>query len=103
MKTKRWIMWILVSLFFAGLLSNVGIELAYAGSKPRAPDVTRGEVIRLTVNHGSEIYVNERELKDYEFVKNLTWVTMLISFAGAGFLKVFGSKPQDIPRTGVTP
>jgi hypothetical protein len=78
--------------FFAGLLSNVVIELAYAGGKPRTPDVTTGRLIQLTINHGSKIYVSEKELKLYDFVKELTLGVMLISVAGAGFLKVFGPK-----------
>ncbi|SRR6266404_444996 len=94
MKAKAWTIWAFVSLFFIGLLSNVGIELVYAGSKPRSADVTTGQVIQLTVNHGSKIYVTDRELQAYEFVKNLTLGVMLISVAGAGLLKVFGSRRE---------
>jgi hypothetical protein len=95
---KRRIIGVFVSLFFAGLLWNVGIELAYAGNKPRTPDVTSDRVIQLTVNHGSRIYVSEKELKVYNLVKELTLGIMLISVAGAGFLKVFGSKSQGAQR-----
>ncbi len=98
MKAKSRIIWAFVSLFFAGLLSNVGIELMYAGSKPRSADVTSGKVIQLTVNHGSKVYVTDTELRTYQFVKSLTLGVMLISVAGAGFLKVFGSKNEPAPQ-----
>jgi hypothetical protein len=78
-------------LFFVGLVLNVGIELTYAGDKSGVPDITRSRIIRMTINHGSIIYVNEEELKTYNFVKTLTFCVMLISFAGAGLLKVFAS------------
>ena len=100
---KRRTIWIFVSFFFAGLLWNVGIELAYAGNKPRTPDVTSGRVNQLTVNHGSRIYVSEKELKVYDLVKELTLGIMLISVAGAGFLKVFGSKSESAQRAEDSP
>jgi hypothetical protein len=83
-------MWIFVCVFFVGLLLNVGIELIYAGNKPRVPDVSRSRIIRMTINHSSIIYVNEEELKTYDSVKTATLCVMLVSFAGAGLLKVFG-------------
>jgi hypothetical protein len=49
-------------LFFIGLLLHV-FELTYAGNKPGLPDITRSRIIRMTINHGSMIYVNEEELK----------------------------------------
>jgi hypothetical protein len=42
----------------------------------------------MTINHGSIIYVNDEELKTYNSVKTLTFCVMLVSFAGAGLLKV---------------
>jgi hypothetical protein len=91
---KRWSIVIFVSFFIAGLLWNVGIELGYAGNKPRTPDVASGRVIRLTINHGSKIYVSEKELQVYDLSKEVTLGVMFISVAGAGFLKVFGWKSQ---------
>jgi hypothetical protein len=84
-------MWIFVCFFFVGLLLNVGIELTYAGNKPSVPDITRSRITRMTINHGSIIYVNEGELKMYNSVKTLTFCVMLVSLAGAGLLKVFAS------------
>jgi hypothetical protein len=84
-------MWILVCFFFVGLLLNVGIELTYAGDKPSLPDISRSRIIRMTINHGSIIYVNDEELKTYNSVKTLTFCVMLVSFAGAGLLKAFAS------------
>ena len=96
MRPTRLAVWILVCLFFVGLLLNVGIELTYAGNKPRVPNITRSRSIRMTINHGSIIYVNEEELKMYTSVKTLTFCVMLASFAGAGLLKVFsGSGDTD--------
>jgi hypothetical protein len=83
-------MWISVCVFFVGLLLNVGIELTYAGNKPRVPDVSRSRIIRMTINHGSVIYVNEEELRTYDSVKTATLFVMPVSLAGAGLLKASG-------------
>ena len=96
MTVMRWIMWTFVALFFAALLANVGIELSYAQNKARSPNTANGEVIRLIVNHGSEIYVSEREVNVYNGVKNVTMLVILISFAGAGLLKVFTPNPPNV-------
>jgi hypothetical protein len=82
-------------LFFVGLLLNVGIELTYAGNKPRVPDITSNRNIRMTVNHGSIIYVNEEELQTYNSGQTLTLCVMLVSVVGAGLLKVFASNATN--------
>src|SRR3954471_19525608 len=91
MTPRRRAIWILAMVFIAGLLSNVGIELFYAGDKPPTPDVLTGRTIRLTVNHGSTIYVSDRELHLYDLVKRTTVVAMVISFGGIALLKILAS------------
>ena len=91
---KRWSIGIFVSFFIASFLWNVGIELGYAGNKPRTPDVASGRVIQLTINHGTKNYVSENELQVYDLSKEVTLGVMFLSVAGAGFLKVFGWKSQ---------
>ncbi len=103
MKAKRWIMWALVVLFFAALLVNVGIELSYAQNKARNPNAAKAEVIKLTINHGSEIYVSERELNVYTGTKSVTILVMLVSFAGAGLMKAFIPSLQDAPGSTAPP
>jgi hypothetical protein len=59
---------LLIIVFCAGLLAGVYIHLSYAASMPRIPDPITGRVIRITVNHGTVVYVTRQEFERAEWV-----------------------------------
>jgi cell division protein YceG involved in septum cleavage len=89
MTVKRIIVVALVSIFFASLLIHVGIEISYASNKPQSPQPESGRVVRITINHGSVVYVSNEELERLHSVQTAAVCTMLASFIGIGILKLF--------------
>ncbi len=78
----------LISIFFISLFTHVAIELSYASYKPRFPQAETGRVIRITINHGSTVYVSREELRRLSSVQTTAVVAMLVSFIGMGILKL---------------
>jgi len=88
MTTKRIIVVVLLSIFFISLFAHVGIELSYASNKPPSPQTETGRVFRITINHGSTVYVSQEELQRLHSVQTAAVCAMLASFIGIGILKV---------------
>jgi hypothetical protein len=78
----------LMSIFFFSLVTHVGIELSYASYKPQSPQVETGRVNRITINHGSVVYVSQKELRRFKSVQTAALGAMLVSFIGIGILKL---------------
>jgi hypothetical protein len=78
----------LISIFFLSLFTHVGIELSYASYKPRFPQAETGRVIRITINHGSTVYVSQEELRRLSSVQAIAVSAMVLSFIGMGILKL---------------
>jgi hypothetical protein len=85
---KRFAVISLISIFFLSLFTHVAIELSYASHKPRLPQAETGRVIRITINHGSTVYVSEEELRRLTSVQATAVGAMLVSFIGIGILKL---------------
>jgi biopolymer transport protein ExbD len=88
MTPKRIVVVILLSVFFISLFAHVGIELSYASNKPRSPQTETGRVLRISINHGSTVYVNPEELQRLHSVQTTAVYAMLASFLGIGILKL---------------
>jgi hypothetical protein len=54
---------LLVSIFFVGLLSVIGLEIYYSSNLPRAANKQDGFVYKMTVNHGFVVYGTETEFQ----------------------------------------
>lgn len=92
MIAKRIIVVALVSIFFISLFAHVGIELSYASNKSRSPQTETGRVFRITINHGSTVYVSQEELQRLHSVQTTAVCAMLASFVGIGILKLSSRK-----------
>ncbi len=88
MTTKRIIGVALISIFFISLFANVGIELLYASNMPRSPQMETHRILRVTINHGSTVYVSEEELRRLHSVQTISECAMLASFVVLGILKL---------------
>lgn len=65
---RRVLVIFLTVLFFFSLAANVYIDLDYAYTMPGAPQPKTGRVYRITVDHGSVVFVNKQELAWANFV-----------------------------------
>ena len=87
---KRLLFVTLLVVFFGCLLANVGTELNYAWYLPHSPRPESGRVFRVTINHGTRVYLTKQELDPLHFVHGPLFAVMSADFAVIGLWKVFG-------------
>jgi hypothetical protein len=59
---------ILIVIFCTGLLLNIYIHMSYSAYMPRTPDPTTGRTARISVNHGSLVYLTPQEFKRAKWI-----------------------------------
>ena len=88
----------LLVIFCVGVFSEVYVHLSYSANMPRTPDPATGKVFRITVNHGTVVYVTQRE---FERAKWLFGTGSYLTF-GAGLLlalvKVYTQRSSGSPN-----
>jgi hypothetical protein len=83
----------LIVLLVCGVFSSIGavtyIHLSYGASMPRAPQPENGRIHRLSVNHGTLVYVNQHELDRANFVLHDISIFGMCSVLALAFIKQY--------------
>jgi hypothetical protein len=86
---RRVLLAFLVTLFLGCLFVSVGTELYYASYRPETAQPENGRTLRVTLNHGSHVYLTQQESDRLDFVKGPLLLIMMADFAAIGLWKVF--------------
>jgi hypothetical protein len=95
LRFRKLVVAVLFSLFIAGVGNLVYLHLCYSSVMPRNPDPANGRTNLITVNHGTVVYVSQRERARFFLAENLMEI-----LGGVAFLSGLGLavKWRIIPR-----
>jgi hypothetical protein len=74
---------------FSSVLAGTYVHLSYSGSMPRTPQPEYGRIHPLTVNHGTLVYVNQKELDRANFVFHDVLIFGMCSVLALAFIKQY--------------
>lgn len=58
-------------IFILVFLTLISTDFYYASKMPEAPDVNLKRTVKLNFNHGSIVYVTEKEYHIYDYIGNI--------------------------------
>ena len=71
---------VLISVFIVAVLSTIYIHLDYASRMPSAPRPEVGRIYRMTVNHGTVVYVTRDEFKRAHVIVDKLFLVGMAAF-----------------------
>jgi hypothetical protein len=92
---RKIILWILVTVTMACVLFPVYVDLTFSYMKPRSPQPDQGRIHRIVINHGSVVYVNEKELRIVNFAFNDIFLIGIIGVGLVGVVQVYWKQGND--------
>jgi hypothetical protein len=80
---------ILVTVAMAGITWPAYVDLAYSYTMPNSPRPDQGRIHRIVVNHGSIVYVNEKELRRADFAFHEIFLIGIVCVGLLGVVQVY--------------
>ena len=88
---------LLCGITLAVLVTAGGMELYYSGYLPPMPDVQKGRIYRMVVQHGFIVYGTKQEFQRLRIVRDYFLLVAIICGGTAGVLNViYGDFPASV-------
>jgi hypothetical protein len=90
---KTLIVFLVVSVF-SSILAFTYIHISYGTSMPRTPQPDAGRIYPLSVNHGTKVYVNRKELDRANFVVHKVFLFGLCSVLALALIRQYWDEDE---------
>jgi hypothetical protein len=80
---------ILVTVAMACFMWPAYVHVAYSYTMPTSPQADQGRIHRIVVNHGSVVYVNDREFRRADFAFHEIFLIGIVCVGLLGVVQVY--------------
>jgi hypothetical protein len=94
-RLRKLVISVLVAMMMASFMWPVYLDHTYAYTMPTSPRPDQGRIYRMVVNHGSVIYVNEKEFRQADLVFHKISLIGIVCLGLAGIALVYWNPRAD--------